>query len=288
MKVLPSHHLEMDLGLDSLDKVSLQVFIESGFGIQMEITDLVKFDSLLSLSEYVHSHKSRSKAEKINWAEILKEKIHIRLPANWLTGNIFFKISRIFFSVYFRFKGRGEKNIPGSPCIIVANHQSFFDGLFLASLMKFRLMRKTYFYAKEKHIHHPFLKYLANRNNIIIMDLNHNLKESIQKMAEVLRRKQNLIIFPEGTRTTDGKLGEFKKTFAILSRELNVPVVPVTIRGAFEALPKGSIFPKPFKKIRVEFHPPVYPGNHSYESLSELVRKKIEKAVSRPNNYRES
>lgn len=280
MKVLPSHHLEMDLGMDSLDKVSLQVFIESGFGLQMEITELVEFENILALSEYIHSHKSRLKAEKINWSEILKQKIQVRLPSTWLTGNLFFKISGLFFSVYFRFKGKGEKNIPGSPCIIVANHQSFFDGLFLASLLRFRQMRQTYFYAKEKHIRHPFLKFLANRNNVIIMDLNHNLKESIQKMAEVLRKKKNLIIFPEGTRTKDGTLGEFKKTFAILSRELNVPVVPVTIRGAFEALPKGSIFPKPFKKIRVEFHPPVYPENHSYESLSDLVKNKIEKVVS--------
>ena len=109
------------------------------------------------------------------------------------------------------------------------------------------------------------------------MDLNHNLKESIQKMAEVLRKKRNLIIFPEGTRTKDGKMGDFKKTFAILSRELNIPVVPVTINGAFKALPKGSFFPKPFKKIKVEFHKPIFPENHSYDSLSDTVRNKIER-----------
>ncbi len=280
MKVMPSHHLEMDLGLDSLDKVSLQVFIESTFGIQMEITDIVKFETILALSEFVHSHKLKQKAEKINWSEILKQKIHLKLPSTWITGNVFFKLSKVFFSIYFRFRPKGHKNIPDdSPCIFVANHQSFFDGLFLASLLKFKLMRKTYFYAKEKHIRNPFVKFLANRNNIIIMDLNHNLKESIQKMAEVLRKKRNLIIFPEGTRTKDGKMGDFKKTFAILSRELNVPVVPVSISGAFEALPKGSFFPKPFKKIKVEFHQPIYPENHSYDSLSDLVRNKIERNV---------
>ncbi|NJK95414.1 MAG: hypothetical protein HC905_11320 [Bacteroidales bacterium] len=281
IKVTPSCHLEMDLGLDSLDKVSLQVFIESGFGISMEISEIVKFDNILALSEYLHNHKLRSRAEKVNWSEILRQKINLNLPSTWITGNIFVKISHLFFMVYFRFSGKGEMNIPNSPCIIVANHQSFFDGLFLASLLKFRQMRKTYFYAKEKHIRNPFVKFLANRNNIIIMDLNHNLKESIQKMAEVLRKKKNLIIFPEGTRTRDGKLGDFKKTFAILSRELNVPVVPVTIKGAFEALPRGSIFPKPFKLIRVEFHKPVFPENHSYESLSELVRSRIEGNLDR-------
>lgn len=273
----PLDHLEMDLGLDSLDKVSLQVFIETSFGLKMEISEIVQFDHVLALAEYIHAHKLKSKAEKINWSEILKQKIHLKLPATWITGNIFVKISKLFFSVYFRFQGKGAKNIPNSPCIIVANHQSFFDGLFLASMLKFKQARKTYFYAKEKHIRNPFVKFLANRNNIIIMDLNHNLKESIQKMAEVLRKKKNLIIFPEGTRTRDGRLGDFKKTFAILSRELNVPVVPVTINGAFHALPRGSFFPKPFKEIKVEFHKPIFPGNHTYETLSELVRNRIQR-----------
>jgi long-chain acyl-CoA synthetase len=142
IKVLPSYHLEMDLGLDSLDKVSLQVFIESSFGINMEISEMVKFETLLSLSEYIHSHKQKQKAEKINWSEILKQKIHLKLPSTWITGNMFFKLSKVFFSVYFRFRGRGEKNIPESPCIFVANHQSFFDGLFLASLLKFRSVER--------------------------------------------------------------------------------------------------------------------------------------------------
>lgn len=277
IKVYPSSHLEMDLGLDSLDKVSLQVFIESTFGVQMDITEIVRFENILKLSEYLHEHKLRSKAEKINWSEILRQKIHLKLPSTWITGNLFFRFSRFFFQIYFKFRPKGEKNIPNTPCIIVANHQSFFDGLFLASMLKFKLMRKTYFYAKEKHVRNPFIKFLANRNNIIIMDLNHNLKESIQKMAEVLRKKKNLIIFPEGTRTHDGKMGDFKKTFAILSRELNVPVVPVTINGAFEALPRGSFFPIPFKKIKIEFHKPIFPEDHSYDSLSDLVRDRIEK-----------
>jgi long-chain acyl-CoA synthetase len=174
------------------------------------------------------------------------------------------------------------KNIPDGPCIIAPNHQSFFDGLFVASYLKTHQIRKTYFYAKEKHVRKPWLKFLANRNNIIIMDLNKDLKSSIQKMAEVLKRKRNLIIFPEGTRSKTGKLGQFKKTFAILSRELNIPVVPVTIQGAHKALPKGSLFPKPFKKIDIEFLEPVYPHNDSYDDLTMKVKNQIQYKLSEP------
>ncbi len=276
MDIYPAYHLIMNIGLDSLERVGLQVFIETSFGVSIDMAQLTAFENVLALSEYIHEHKKHTTFEKINWSLILKQKIHIKLPSTWITSNLAVKLSHMFFKVFFRFKGKGASNIPKEPCIIVPNHQSFLDGLFVASFLKFPQMRKTFFYAKEKHIRNSFLKFLANRNNIIIMDLNHNLKESIQKMAEVLKKKKNLIIFPEGTRTRDGSLGDFKKTFAILSRELNVPIVPVSIQGAFEAMPRGRIFPTPFRRIRVEFLKPVYPGNHTYDALSDIVRTRIQ------------
>jgi long-chain acyl-CoA synthetase len=94
-------------------------------------------------------------------------------------------------------------------------------------------------------------------------------------MAAVLRRGQGIVVFPEGTRTRDGSLGTFKKTFAILSREMDVPVVPVAIRGAFEALPRGSRLPRFRAPIRIDFLPPVLPGALSYEELTDQVRARI-------------
>jgi long-chain acyl-CoA synthetase len=56
-----------------------------------------------------------------------------------------------------------------------------------------------------------------------------------------------------------------------LSAETNVPIIPVSIKGAFEALPRGSRFPKPWKKIKVKFHKSIYPDGHNYDSLMKLV-----------------
>jgi long-chain acyl-CoA synthetase len=83
------------------------------------------------------------------------------------------------------------------------------------------------------------------------------------------------LIFPEGTRSANGNIGQFKKTFAILSRELNIPVVPVAIKGASDALPKGSIFPRPLKKVQVEFLEPLYPENYTYDQIANIVRNRI-------------
>ncbi|MCW3787621.1 AMP-binding protein [Plebeiibacterium sediminum] len=276
-KVLPGHHLELDLGLDSLDKVSLQVFLNSTFGVDVDPGELTQFNNVLELSEYLHQNRKKMEVEKVDWTKILKERVHISLPKTWFTGRVLVKISKFFFSLYFGLKGKGLKNIPDEPCIIAPNHQSYFDGLFVASFLKNKTIKNTYFYAKEKHVSKRWLKFIANRNHVIIMDLNKDLKESIQKMGEALKKKKNLIIFPEGTRTKNGSLGDFKKTFAILSRELNVPVVPVSIKGAYDALPKGSKFPRPFKKVMVEFLEPVLPGSSTYEHIADTVYNKIAK-----------
>jgi long-chain acyl-CoA synthetase len=132
-------------------------------------------------------------------------------------------------------------------------------------------LRRTYFYAKEKHLRQRWLKFMADRHNVIIMDMNKDLKLSLQKLAAVLRTGRSVIIFPEGTRTRDGRLGEYKKTFAILSSELGVPVVPVAIQGAYRALPHGAVMPRPFTRVSVDFLPPVHPAGHSYDSLTQTV-----------------
>jgi len=275
MSLRPGDHIESDLGFDSLDKISLQTWIDQTFGLKIEPHELVEFDDVLKMSNWITENKTKMEDSKINWTEILREKVQLQLPATWFTGNLAVWGSRAFFRLYFRFQTSGIKNLPNGPFILASNHQSFFDGMFVASLLRYHQVRGTYFYAKEKHVRRTWIKFLANRNNIIVMDINRDLKSSIQKMGEVLRRRKNLIIFPEGTRTINGHLGDFKKTFAILSSELKVPIVPVSITGAFEALPRGSFFPKPWKRIKVEFLKPIYPENESYESIAHNVREMI-------------
>ena len=150
------------------------------------------------------------------------------------------------------------------------------DGLFVSALLDNTMMKRTYFFAKQKHVNKPWLKFLAQRNNIIILDLDRDLKHSLQYLAEALRKGGNLVIFPEGTRTKDGKIAHFHKTYAILSKELNVPVVPVAIDGAWQALPTGSRLPKIFSPITVAYLEAVQPNEMDYETLNQTVKSRIE------------
>jgi long-chain acyl-CoA synthetase len=112
------------------------------------------------------------------------------------------------------------------------------------------------------------------------MNINTNLRDSILQMSEVLRQGKSLIIFPEGTRSKEKIIREFKDMFAILSQEFNMPIVPVAISGAERAAFRFKRIPRPFSRIFVEFLPPVYPDSEeNVQELKKRVQLVIEKAL---------
>jgi len=279
----PNSHFEIDLGMDSLTRISLLAYIEVVLGVKVGEELLSEYSNLNSLSEHVDSLKDKnSLSEKIvSWKEIIMNAEPFKLPKSTWLHSFLNGISKTFIYTYFRFKGRGSENVPNEPCIITPNHQSSFDSFFVAAIMKRKAFKNTYILAKEKHLRKRWMRYVANRNNVIIMDINADLKESIQKMAQVLREGKNLMIFPEGTRSIDGNMLSFKDIFAILSCELQVPVVPVAINGAYKAMPSGRKWPRLQTNISVDFLKPIYPSiNDSYEKFRDRVKNSIMKNVS--------
>ena len=125
------------------------------------------------------------------------------------------------------------------PHIIVVNHQSTIDALMIIALIpNGRLV------AKKEILRYPFIGPAARFGGQIIVDRQdhasgQNMKAIRQGMAEWSRC--NLIFFPEGTRTLTGQVGDFRLGAFAIAQELGLPIVPVAISGAFEALPKGSL-----------------------------------------------
>jgi len=277
VEVHADDHLETDLAFDSLDKVGLQGFIEQTFGVDIQPEMMT---TLRSVAEKVESGKTHVDVNKMDWHEmLLANNSSLELPSTSVFYPLHAKLFKSFLKLNNRLKIVGEKNVPKKgPFIIAPNHQSFLDGPIVASGLSCKTLRNSYFFATEEHVKHPVVKSLAKRNNIIIME-KRNLKNSILKLSEVLKLGKNVVIFPEGSRSYDGEMVPFKKTFAILSKELNVPVVPVCIRGAYDVLPRGSKWIKP-KKIEVEYLSPVMPENgDTYDSISDKVRERIQNVL---------
>ena len=281
INVHPTDHLETDLAFDSLDNVGLQGFIESTFGLEVKSDALVRFANILQLAEFVANRKTRMEVENTDWkVMIASNTANHTLPTTSCLFSLYAKSLKHFLQLHNSLRIKGNENLPPSgPFILAPNHQSYLDGPIAVSALQGETLRKTYFYATEEHVKSPLRKYLARRNNVILMERG-DLKNSILRLAEVLKRGKNLVIFPEGSRTHDGKLQMFKKTYAILSAELNVPIIPVCITGAYEAMPRDRRFPAS-SPVCVEYLKPIVPLNdEDYDALSCRVREAIEARLS--------
>jgi len=279
MDVSPDDHLIFDIALDSLGKLSLIDYIDKTFGVKIGEEQLLKFPSIKTISEYVLTHKLFHKQEDTTWTGDLKEDTEVDLPkSSFLLGTIVHSV-RSIANIFINTEVKGLENIPEGACFFTPNHQSKLDAFLVLSYLDKKTLRETYSYAKKDHVKGAVRKYLARQTNIIVMDLARDLKESIRKMAEVVKLGKKILIFPEGTRTETGGIGSFKKTYAILSTELNIPVVPIAISGAFYG-DKTDRKRVKRTKITVEFLPAIDPEGMNPDELNDLVKQRIEEKLN--------
>ena len=279
--VKPTDHIETDLAFDSLDRVSLQGFIEQTFGMTINADTMADFKDIRSLAEKVAKGQTRREVEKIDWHKILTNEDggrldSLQLPTASFTHTLYEGMFKTFFKTYNRMTIKGVENIPANgPFILAPNHQSYLDAPIAMAGVPKNQINDIYFYATEEHVQGKFLRFMANRHNIILME-NRNLKNSILKLSKVLRQGKSIMIFPEGTRTFSGEMGDFKKTFAILAKELNVPIIPVRITGAYRMLKRGTRFIQPCH-IQVEYLPEVRPNETlTYDEIAQIVKSRIQ------------
>ena len=103
--------------------------------------------------------------------------------------------------------------------------------------------------------------------------------ESIGRAAEVVKSGIHMTVFPEGTRSRDGRLLPFKKGPFHLAMDSGIPIVPITVLDTFQMMPKGSRFIQG-GTARLVFHQPIDPGRfNDREALTEAVRQSIASAL---------
>jgi 1-acyl-sn-glycerol-3-phosphate acyltransferase len=128
---------------------------------------------------------------------------------------------------------------------------------------------------------------LAQLINVVPIDPDVNLFRAMQAGAVGLRAGKILNIYPEGQRSFDGKLVEFKKGAAILATELNLPIVPVAIDGTYRIWPRKS-WRLRFAKVSICFGDPIEPGEVQagendrevvYQKITLLVRERIQQML---------
>ena len=183
---------------------------------------------------------------------------------------------RAFSWLFSKVEVEGEENIPPDPVLVVSNHQSLMDIPLILGYVK-----RGGFIAKKELKNVPgiswFIKYMGG----VFIDRSNprQIASEIKKVLRGMREGNNYIVFPEGTRTENGDVGDFKKGSLILAMKTGVKILPVAIWGTMFLVPKRSLLFNP-GKVYLKILPPVDPKEfESEEDLIERVRNVIVQAV---------
>jgi long-chain acyl-CoA synthetase len=264
-------NLELDLGLDSLARIELVVALEKAFSTKLPESFASEIQTVEEIVRRIKEYETgkEKEVEKIaRWKDIigeepgLKDRRKIGLYHNFLERlAIIFGLPtlKVIFKFFFKLKVKGLQNLPDKgPYIITPNHASYIDGFAIVAALPSRLFWNLYSIGWQAYFTGP-LGLFARLAHVIPIDRETYLQKALQMATYVLRKGKSLQVFPEGGRSYDGELMEFKKGVGILALELNLPVVPAYIEGSFDVLPRGKKWPK-FHEVRITFGRPMYPS----------------------------
>jgi 1-acyl-sn-glycerol-3-phosphate acyltransferase len=170
-----------------------------------------------------------------------------------------------------------DKIDPAGTYIFMSNHVSNLDPPILMPVVP----RRTSVLVKKELWRIPILARALDLASLVPVDRNNRAAaiESIGRAGEVMRQGINMMVYPEGTRSKDGRVGEFKRGPFYLAMDTGFPIVPVTMLGTFAMMPKGQFAAKG-GTARVVFHPPINPGKFSsMEELMEVTRDAMRSAL---------
>ncbi len=174
----------------------------------------------------------------------------------------------------------GWENLqPGTSYVIMANHQSHFDVLAIYGHWRhqFRWVMKQSLRKK------PFLGPACDRVGHVFIDRRDrgSALASLKEAGERIRDGISILFFPEGTRSADGRLRDFKKGGFIMAGDMGLELLPVSITGSYKVLPKGTLSLLP-GHIRITIHAPVDPRIHGDDraALISAVRAPIISGLS--------
>lgn len=163
-------------------------------------------------------------------------------------------LARVILKVFYRVEVFGAENVPASGALLVAaNHQSYIDPPLVGGMIN----REMNFVAKSGLFAiGPFAWLIRNLNSVPLREDT----SDVAAIKEVVRRLEQggaVVIFPEGSRSPDGAMHEFKRGVALLVKRAKCPVVPAAVEGCFDAWPRGGL-PRLFgKRVAVKYAAPI-------------------------------
>lgn len=160
---------------------------------------------------------------------------------------------RLFFRLFNRYRAFNPERVPATgPVILAANHASFYDPPLVGSC----LHREINYLARESLFRFPVLGHILRSVNAIPVDRDGGGAAGLKGILDRLKRGGGIILFPEGTRTRDGRLQRGRSGIGLTVIKSTAPVVPTRVFGTFVAMNRHARFPKPCR-VEVKFGRPL-------------------------------
>lgn len=173
-------------------------------------------------------------------------------------------------------KVNGRENLKkGQSYVFVSNHQGAFDIFLIYGYLcrNFKWMMK---YQLRKI---PFVGAACEAAHFIFVDKRgpSKIRKTYESARHTLRNGMSVVVFPEGARTFTGHMGVFKRGAFMLADELQLPVVPLTINGSFNIMPRtNKYYHIDRHPMTLTIHAPIYPADHGAEDITEIMNKSYE------------
>lgn len=264
-----------DHGVDSLGMIELIVHLEERLAISV---DTEKVSPFQRMEEFVRTLADCGKRAGVNLDDLILRGEMATRPTifpNPFSEMILLAV-RIASTLFWDVRIDHPERLALDNAIIVANHQSNLDPVWLLSALPYRLRKRIFLIGKKEL---SFLRYLLIGSPLLFVDRTGNVVPALKAAADILRGGDSLIIFPEGTRSRDNALGKFRPGSAYLATHLGKKIIPVRIEGSFEILPPGKFIPRFFggRPGVLRIGEPIDPARFdSVETLNDHLRHVVE------------
>jgi len=281
-KLFPAANLELDLGLDSMERVELLTNLERALAVKVPEEVAQKIYTVRELFEALHAAPAEgadgaSGEQSFAWERLLRDVREddpllagLLKPKKIIKLGMFaaLRVVHLLARLLFRFQVSGLERLPErAPFILSPNHQSYLDAFLLVSALPFRVIDRIFFVGASEYFASPFMAWVARTVNIVPVDPDSNLVQAMKAGGYGLRHGMILILFPEGERSIDGTVRTFKKGAAVLSLHLGAPIVPIALEGIYELWPRnrpprwGTWLPWSGLPARMRLGEPIVPSS---------------------------
>ncbi len=254
---------QLDLGMDSLEWVSLGLEMQGRFGIELTEDAIARVVTLRDLLQEIQNAKTISPGDaaagdtppltpqQARWLEPLG-------PVLSLLSFLIYGLNWAVMRVLFRLRVHGTDRLPQAGAVLFTpNHASYLDPLVLAAALPWRLLGRTYWAgAVEVMFPNPIMRFFSRITHVFPVDAYRGANRSLTYGVRVLSDGKCLVWFPEGRRSPKGELLPFLPGVGVIAEKTKPQIIPVWIDGTFEALPVNRRLPR-LRPVRVSFGRPL-------------------------------